>query len=80
MTVLAYVDYSQPFQLHADAIEIGLGAVLYQDDDDGKRRVVVFASHSLSHFDKRYSAHELEFLTLSGPLLIDTMSIYMGNL
>ena len=64
MPVLAYVDYFQPFQLHTDASKIGLGAVLYQDDDDGKRRVVVFASHSLSHSEKQYPAHKLEFLTL----------------
>ena len=49
MPVLAYADYSRPFQLHTDASKIGLGAVLYQDDDSGKRRVVAFASHSLSH-------------------------------
>ena len=61
--VLAYADYSQPFQLHTDASKRGLGAVLYQDDDDGERRVVASVSHSSSHSEKQYLGHKLEFLT-----------------
>ena len=33
--VLAYADYSKPFKVHTDASETGLGAILYQDQDDG---------------------------------------------
>ena len=44
MPVLTYAVYSWPFWLHIDANKIGLGAVFYQDDDDGKRRVVDFVT------------------------------------
>ncbi|MCG8077552.1 MAG: DDE-type integrase/transposase/recombinase, partial [Candidatus Thiodiazotropha taylori] len=61
--VLAYADYSLPFELHTDATLIGLGAVLYQEQD-GKKRVVAYASRSLKVAEKNYPAHKLEFLAL----------------
>ena len=64
MPVLAYANFSQPFWLHTDASEVGLGAVLYQNDNNGKRRVVAFANHCLSHSEKWYPGHTLDFLTL----------------
>ena len=33
--VLAYADYTKPFRVHTNASEIGLGAILYQDQADG---------------------------------------------
>ena len=33
--ILAYANYAKPFKLHTDASENGLGAVLYQKQDDG---------------------------------------------
>ena len=61
--ILAYADYSQPFQLHTDASTTGLGAVLYQTQD-GIDRVVSYASRSLKDSEKNYPAHKLEFLAL----------------
>ena len=62
--VLAYADYTKPFQVHTDASELGLGAVLYQDQDDGTTRVMAFASCSLSNSEQRYHSSKLEFLAL----------------
>ena len=45
--VLAYADYTKTFKVHTDASEDGLGAVLYQDQDDGTTRVIAYASRSL---------------------------------
>ena len=61
--VLAYANYSLPFELHTDASSNGLGAVLYQEQD-GKKRVVAYASRSLKLAEKNYPAHKLEFLAL----------------
>ena len=62
--ILAYADYQRPFKVHTDASESGLGAVLYQDQEDGTTRVVAYASRSLSKSEKRYHSSKLEFLAL----------------
>ena len=62
--ILAYANYKKPFQLQTDASDLGLGAVLYQRDNDNRQRVIAFASHSLSNTEKNYPAHKLEFLAL----------------
>ena len=61
---LAYADYSKPFHLQTDASEKGLGAVLYQRQDDGTMRVTAYASRPLSKSGNNYNAHKLEFLAL----------------
>ena len=60
---MAYPDFSLPFELHIDASTKGLGAVLYQMQD-GMKRVISYASRSLSKSEKNYSAFKLEFLAL----------------
>ena len=60
---LAYADFTQPFILHTDASITGLGAALYQVQD-GKERVVAYASRGLSKSEQNYPAHKLEFLAL----------------
>ena len=62
--VLGYPNYEKPFILHTDASLEGLGAVLYQEDDKGIKRVISYASRSLSKSEKNYPAHKLEFLAL----------------
>ena len=59
--ILAYADYKKPFQLQTDASDLGLGTVLYQNDDEGHQRVIAHASRSLSHTECNYPAHKLEF-------------------
>nr|ATA66769.1 Pol, env [Haliotis discus hannai] len=61
--VLGYADYSKPFELHTDASTQGLGAVLYQRQED-HLRVIAYASRSLTPSERNYSAHKLEFLCL----------------
>ena len=62
--VLAYANYSKCFKVHTDASEQGLGAVLYQDQDDGTTRVIAYASQNLTKSEKRYHSSKLEFLAL----------------
>ena len=47
-----------------DASEKGLGAVLYQTQEDGTQWVIAYASRSLSKIEKNYDVHKLEFLAL----------------
>lgn len=64
--VLGYADFSLPFILETDASLEGLGAVLSQDQEGG-RRVVAYASRSLRPAErgmKNYSSMKLEFLAL----------------
>lgn len=61
--VLAYPDYTLPFVVHTDSSTSGLGAILYQVQD-GHKRVVSYASRSVSKAESNYPAHKLEFLAL----------------
>ena len=61
--ILAYPDFKQPFELHTDASIKALGAVLYQTQGDQKR-VIAYASRSLTKAERNYSAFKLEFLAL----------------
>ena len=59
--ILAYANYKKPFKLNTDTSENGLGAVLYQRQDDGTNCVIAYASRMLSKSEKNYNAHKLEF-------------------
>lgn len=64
--ILAYADFTKPFLLYTDASFEGLGAVLSQVQE-GKERVIAYASRSLSpseRNDKHYSSFKLELLAL----------------
>ena len=62
--LLAYPDFSKPFILHTDASGKGLGAVLEQEQGDGKNHPVAFASRTLSKHEERYGITELETLAV----------------
>ena len=63
-SILAYANFSKPFKLHTDACGMGLGAVLYQTQEDGTKAVIAYASRTLSKTESHYPAHKLEFLAL----------------
>ncbi len=62
--VLAFPDYNKPFKLVTDASGEGLGAVLYQKQDDGHNHPVAFASRRVSESESRYHPWKMEFLAL----------------
>ena len=62
--IMAYANYKKPFKLHTDASKNGLGAVLYQKQDDGTDCVIAYTSQTLSKSERNYGAHKLEFLAL----------------
>ena len=61
--ILAFPDYKLPFILHTDSSTEGLGAVLYQKQE-GKLRVIAYASRSVTKTESNYPTHKLEFIAL----------------
>ncbi len=63
--ILGYPDFAEPFILHCDASQEGLGAELYQRQA-GKMNVIAYGSRILTPPKKNYHMHsgKLEFLAL----------------
>jgi hypothetical protein len=58
-TVLAYPDFSKPFEIYTDASSTQLGAVIPQDN-----RPIAFFSRKLSKMQQKYSVTEIELLAI----------------
>jgi hypothetical protein len=58
-TVLAYPDFSKPFEIYTDASATQLGAVIAQDN-----RPIAFFSRKLSETQQKYSVTEIELLAI----------------
>ncbi len=53
-TVLAYLNFSKPFEIYTDASSTQLGAVITQDN-----RPIAFVSRKLSKTQQKYSVTEI---------------------
>ena len=79
--VLGYVDYTKPFIVETDASHDGLGAVLFQEQD-GRRRVIAYASRRLRPPEKNmqnYSSRKLELLALKWAVTEKFRSYLLGK-
>lgn len=61
--IMACPDYDRPFFLQTDASNIGVGAVLYQIEDDNEK-VIAYSSRKLNHAEKNYTTTEKECLAI----------------
>lgn len=64
---LRCADSSLPYELSADATEVGAGAVLTETDEAGGRPVA-FCSRKLNDAVQGYSTHERELLDILNAL------------
>src|SRR3954452_4940875 len=62
--VLAYPNFEKEFILYTDASGYALGAVLSQEDTNGKEHVIQYATRSLSKAEQVYSTTEQECLAV----------------
>ena len=76
--ILAFAAFTIPFKLHTDASTIGLGVILYQEQD-GNDRVIRYASRALSENKSHYPACKLEFLASKWAVTESFQEYLYGN-
>jgi hypothetical protein len=73
--VLWHPDPAKPYELEVDASAFALGSILYQRDDNNKRRAVAYHSKALNQAERNYSIGDREFLAIiEGLKRVDTWS------
>ena len=84
--VLAYPDPNQEFLLKTDALKLGLGTVLSQQQSNGRYHPVAFGSRALHSVEVNYHSTKLEFLDMKWSiehfqtyLLDHHFKVRMGN-
>ena len=61
--IVAYPDFQLPFKLYTDASNVGLGAVLAQNQG-GKERIICCASRTLNKAEQNYNTTKKECLAI----------------
>ena len=62
--VLCHPDFSKTFILQTDCSDLGLGGVLFQEDEEKNHRVITFLSRALHGPEVRYTTTEKELLAV----------------
>ena len=75
--VLMAQDFNEPFKIAVDASDLGIGAVLLQQDDSGVERPVSYFSRKQNRHQKNYSTIEKETFALVASL--QYFEVYVTN-
>jgi hypothetical protein len=62
--VLAFPDLERPFELEVDTSAFAVGAILFQRDDQGRKRDVGYYSKALNPAERNYDIWDREFLAV----------------
>ena len=62
--IRAHPDFNKSFKLYTDASDTGLEAVLVQDDEEGKEKVIAYEARRLSAPERNYPTTEKECLAV----------------
>ncbi len=63
-SIRAHPDFNKPFKLYTDVSDIRLEAVLAQDNEEGKERVIVYKARRLSVLERNYPTIEKKCLAV----------------
>jgi hypothetical protein len=75
--VLSAPDFEKPFKLAVDASDLGVGAVMFQEDTQGIEHPICFFSKKLNKHQKNYSTIEKETLALI--LALQHFEVYVSS-
>lgn len=75
--VLFMPNFEKPFIVYTDASDVGIAAALYQEDDEGTERPIVFISRKLKDAETRYGASNLECLAVVW--MLDKLHFYLDG-
>ena len=62
--ILKHSDLNKSFKVYTDASNVGLEAILAQDDEEGKEKVVAFEARSLNPAEANLATTEKECLAV----------------
>ena len=78
--ILTYPDFTKPFSICCNASNFGLGAILQQKDEEGRERVIQYASRTLNKHERNYSTTEKEELAIVWRINVYCFSFLEENL
>ncbi len=62
--IKAYLDFNKPFKLYINISDISLKVVLAQNNEKGKKRVIVYEARRLNIAEKNYLMTKKKYLAV----------------